>query len=86
MATVMEHSNIIVTITPKSSKSIGVDKKSDFWWNKLVVRQSINLSTRPIRVLARISKVAVQNNFVGVATYFCECGHMFLGMAAIFCC
>ena len=29
------------------------------------------------RVLARISKVAVQNNFVGVATYFCGRGHMF---------
>jgi hypothetical protein len=36
-------------------------------------------------VLARISKVAVQNNFVGVATYFCGRGHMFLGVAAIFC-
>ena len=39
-----------------------------------------------LRVLARISKVAVQNNFVGVATYFCGRGHMFLGVAAIFCC
>jgi hypothetical protein len=39
-----------------------------------------------IRVLARISKVAVQNNFVGVVTNFCGRGHMFLGVAAIFCC
>ena len=38
------------------------------------------------RVLARISKVAVQNNFVGVATYLCGRGHMFLGVATIFCC
>jgi hypothetical protein len=30
--------------------------------------------------------VAVQNNCVGVATIFCGCGHMFLGVAAIFCC
>jgi hypothetical protein len=40
----------------------------------------------PSRVLARISKVAVQNNFVGVATNFCSRGHIFLGVAAIFCC
>ena len=38
------------------------------------------------RVLARISKVAVQNNFVGMATIFCGRGHMFLGVAAFFCC
>ena len=30
------------------------------------------------RVLARISKVAIQNDFVGVATNFCGRGHMFL--------
>jgi hypothetical protein len=29
--------------------------------------------------------VAVQNNFVGMATNFCGRGHMFLGVAAIFC-
>jgi hypothetical protein len=29
-----------------------------------------------VRVLARISKVAVQNNFVGMATYFCRLGYM----------
>jgi hypothetical protein len=37
------------------------------------------------RVLARISKVAVQNNFGGVATNCCGRGHMFLGVAAIIC-
>jgi ABC-type uncharacterized transport system permease subunit len=30
--------------------------------------------------------VAVQNNFVGVVTIFCGRDHMFLGVAAIFCC
>jgi hypothetical protein len=36
--------------------------------------------------VSRISKVAIKNNFVCVVTKFCGHGHMFLGVATIFCC
>ncbi len=45
---------------------------------------------RPLaRVLARVSKLAVQKDFVGMAQYFRGCGctkHVFWGVATIFCC